>query len=115
MKKNSKSTKAVQPAAPTWEEIKAKHKADSEALEAQITWVKVIEVDRQKSGVGYIGDKLVIAELCRDSVSSVKECSLRESADYMRKMLSAEIMTLCDSQTSDEGQDRWLGEVALEA
>ena len=117
-------TSTITTAVPSWDEIHAKFFEDCKALDEQVDWVRAITVNKRKLGVGYVqrpnpepnADPLMLAwvEMHHTNKPFIKELTLQESVEAVRKLHSTEIMTCCDSESGDDGFDRWLGDLATE-
>lgn len=86
--------------------------AQIKAMAESIEWANVITVDKDKFGVGFKDEQLVMAKLRMNGHHEVEPCTVQEAASFMRRLLTTETLTWCDSESDGPGYDRFLAMVA---
>jgi len=83
----------------------------AEANRLQLEKIQIVQSyrtpDDAHCGIGYLDGKLVEFSASKSEDLTASEITLRESADWMQKMLWMEIRFPLDVDLSDEGRAKW--------
>lgn len=89
---------------------------DRESVLGNVKWVRGTDDSGIVLGVGFLDGKLMSLRSERDCLTvEAKQITLAESAAVMREMLRIEQMFDLCSDASDEGLNKWLSMIEIEA
>jgi len=81
---------------------------EADELISKIDWISYVDVESKRIGLGFMGDKLVEVHARKTTESQCHEVDIAEAAACLRRLLTIETETWCDSTSPDDGMHRWL-------